>query len=212
MSQQPKILSTEELQSSEAKWVSLKKIKWQDPAGKERIWEAAGRKTQSKAGLDAVVIFTQITSQSSAFKPSTVIIEQYRPPLGAIVVEFPAGLVDADEDAAEAAIRELKEETGFEATLKDVVHVGPMTGADPGLTSSTMKLVTISLSLPPSHKSVPSPEQSLDEGEFILKRVIEIDSLHEVLEEYARKGFIIDARLEHFVRGYQVARILRNHN
>ena len=81
----------------------------------------------------AVVIFAQITSQSSAFKPSTIIIEQYRPPVGSIVVEFPAGLVDAEEDAAQAAVRELKEETGFDATLGDVVHVGPMTGADPGI-------------------------------------------------------------------------------
>lgn len=73
-----------------------------------------------------------IISQSNAFPPSTIIIEQYRPPLGAIVVEFPAGLVDAEEDAAAAAIRELKEETGFEAKIEDVKFVGPMTGADPG--------------------------------------------------------------------------------
>jgi 8-oxo-dGTP pyrophosphatase MutT (NUDIX family) len=53
-----------------------------------------------------------------------------------VVVEFPAGLVDAEEDAAEAAVREMKEETGFEVTKEDIVHIGPMTGADPGRYSS----------------------------------------------------------------------------
>jgi len=211
MSQQPKILSTEALESSDAKWVGLQKIKWQDPTGKERIWEAAARKTQSKAGLDAVVIFAQLTSASKAFKPSTVIIEQYRPPLGAVVVEFPAGLVDANETAVDAAVRELKEETGFEATKDDVTYVGPMTGADPGLTASTMKLVTISLTFPESETSVPSPQQSLDEGEFILKRVVEIDKLHGILEEYAAQGVIIDARLHHFAAGYAACKALGSH-
>jgi 8-oxo-dGTP pyrophosphatase MutT (NUDIX family) len=49
-----------------------------------------------------------------------------------VTIEFPAGLVDANESAADAAVRELKEETGFDATKEDVAHVGPMTGADPG--------------------------------------------------------------------------------
>jgi len=208
MPQEPKILSTEELQASEAKWVGLQKIRWQDPTGKERVWEAAARKTQSKAGLDAVVIFAQLTSASDAFKPSTVIIEQYRPPVGAVVVEFPAGLVDAEESAANAAVRELKEETGFEATMDDVKYVGPMTGADPGLTASTMKLVTIALEFPASETSVPSPQQSLDEGEFILKRVVEIDQLHDILQEYAKKGVLIDARLQHFAAGYAARKAL----
>jgi len=155
-----------------------------------------------------VVIFAQLTSASNAFKPSTVIIEQYRPPLGAVVVEFPAGLVDANESAADAAVRELKEETGFDATKEDVAHVGPMTGADPGLTASTMKLVTIALTFPASESSVPSPQQSLDEGEFILKRVVELDQLSNILEDYAQKGVIIDARLQHFAAGYAVSKAL----
>lgn len=43
------------------------------------------------------------------------IVRQYRPALEQLTWEFPAGLVDADEDAAETCRRELLEETGFPA-------------------------------------------------------------------------------------------------
>ena len=36
----------------------------------------------------------------------------------AVTVELPAGLIDAGETAAEAAVRELKEETGYTAVVQ----------------------------------------------------------------------------------------------
>lgn len=48
-----------------------------------------------------------------------VLVEQYRKPVGAMVIEIPAGLVgdlnDPDEPVLVAAARELEEETGFAA-------------------------------------------------------------------------------------------------
>lgn len=43
-----------------------------------------------------------------------VMIRQYRYPVGDYIYELPAGLIDAGENAKEAAIREMKEETGFD--------------------------------------------------------------------------------------------------
>lgn len=45
--------------------------------------------------------------------PEIVLQKQYRAPLDKIVIEVPAGLIDAGETAEEAAVRELKEETGY---------------------------------------------------------------------------------------------------
>lgn len=42
-----------------------------------------------------------------------MLIRQFRPPINAICIEIPAGLVDEGETPEQAAIRELKEETGY---------------------------------------------------------------------------------------------------
>ena len=47
-----KILSKSPLSANEAKWTRLVKIDWQDPSGKQRIWESAERSTRSKGGID----------------------------------------------------------------------------------------------------------------------------------------------------------------
>lgn len=43
-----------------------------------------------------------------------VMIRQYRYPVGDYIYELPAGLIDAGETAEEAAVREIKEETGYD--------------------------------------------------------------------------------------------------
>lgn len=44
---------------------------------------------------------------------SLVLTLQFRPPVGKVCVEFPAGLLDQGDTAKATAIRELKEETGL---------------------------------------------------------------------------------------------------
>ncbi|KAH8112551.1 hypothetical protein DFH11DRAFT_1728349 [Phellopilus nigrolimitatus] len=79
MSFQAKIIPSRELPASEAKWVTLKELEWQDQEGRQR------RNAQNAryAGIDAVAILAVIVIQSAknTFAPSTVIIEQYRPPM-----------------------------------------------------------------------------------------------------------------------------------
>jgi len=146
-----------------------------------------------------------LRSKTNAFPLSTVVIEQYRPPIDKFVIELPAGLVDDGETPEEAAIRELEEETGYKAD--HVVHVSPVIVSDPGMTSANMNLVVLNVVLP-DHLETPS--QRLETGEFIVKKVVQLSKLNNELKDYTEKGFIIDARLFHFASGYEMAIRLNN--
>lgn len=45
--------------------------------------------------------------------PEIILQKQYRPPLDKVTIEVPAGLIDEGETAEQAAVRELREETGY---------------------------------------------------------------------------------------------------
>lgn len=49
----------------------------------------------------------------SLLEDKVVLVRQYRYPLGGYIYEFPAGLVEPGEDIADAAVREMYEETGL---------------------------------------------------------------------------------------------------
>ncbi len=66
-----------------------------------------------------------------------LLVEQYRDPVARRVIELPAGLVgdlQADEPLAEAARRELIEETGYAARTIEIACTGPVTA---GLANET---------------------------------------------------------------------------
>lgn len=70
-----------------------------------------------------------------------MVILQYRPPVEAKCVEFPAGLIDAGETPEQAAVRELKEETGYEGKVCDV---SPTLAQQPGMTNANMQVLDCS--------------------------------------------------------------------
>lgn len=198
-----KIISEEPLDNKDAKWIRLKKIHYTDQDGKHRLWESAERTTRKDSGIDGVAVLAVLRSKTKAFPLSTVIIEQYRPPLDNIVIELPAGLVDAGETAEAAAIRELKEETGYEADLTIEPESSPIVVSDPGMTNANMKLVVVSVLL---EDKLETPTPHLDDGEHIITRVVELDQLDAELKAYDKKGFVVDARLSHFAAGYEMAK------
>lgn len=69
------------------------------------------RPTRPKSSaVDAIQILAILEKPSG---PEVLLEKQFRPPTGKIVVEFPAGMVDEGETPEQAAVRELREETGY---------------------------------------------------------------------------------------------------
>ena len=62
-----------------------------------------------KNKADGVVIYSLYGEKHD----KVVLVKQFRYSIGDYIYEFPAGLVDGDEDFHDAGIRELKEETGL---------------------------------------------------------------------------------------------------
>ena len=95
-------------------------------------WEFARRK-----GISGIVGIVAVTDDRKL-----LLVEQYRAPVGASVIELPAGLAgDAKgherEDLADAARRELLEETGYEARSMQRVAAG---AASAGMTDEIITL------------------------------------------------------------------------
>lgn len=76
-----------------------------------------------------------------------MILLQYRPPVEAFCVEFPAGLIDEGESPEQAGVRELKEETGYEGKVCSIHDVSPVLSKQPGMTNATMKVCLLTLPL-----------------------------------------------------------------
>ena len=119
-----------------------------------------------------------------------LLVEQFRPPVGCNVIEFPAGLAgdlenEPGETLEEAARRELLEETGYEAqslTKKTVV------ASSAGVTN---ELVTIFLA--DGLKKV--AEGGGDENETILLHEVPLDRADEWLAHAQSEGKLVDSRV-----------------
>jgi len=93
-------------------------------------WEYVTRK-----GATGVVVVVPLTDQGNV-----LLVDQFRPPLQRRVIEFPAGLAGDAEGAAgellaEAAQRELEEETGYYAARLEHIFTGPSSA---GLTDEVL--------------------------------------------------------------------------
>jgi ADP-ribose pyrophosphatase len=99
---------------------------------KEGHWEFADRVNAT----GAAIIIAVTTEQK------VLLVEQYRTPVHARTIELPAGIIgdepsSTDESIAEAARRELLEETGYTAEHIEAVTTGPSCS---GITSERVTL------------------------------------------------------------------------
>lgn len=147
---------------------------------KEGHWEYADR-TNAK-GAAIVVAVTE--------DRKLLLVEQHRIPVHACTIELPAGIIgddpgSSDEAHAEAARRELIEETGFEAGQLAALTHGPSSS---GLTSETVtmfhatKLRRVGVGGGVAHEDITVHEVVLAE-------------VHEWLKAKAKSGVLVDPKI-----------------
>lgn len=110
-------------------WLQIKEVGFLTKNGNQTAWQYVERK-----GNPAIVTVVVRSSRSGRI----LLIRQPRVPVRGPVVEFPAGLVDAGESLREAALRELREETGYAAQVE---RVSPLMPKSAGLSTEQAAFV-----------------------------------------------------------------------
>jgi ADP-ribose pyrophosphatase len=166
----------------EQAWTLLKEKHYLDTRGQEGRWTYIERRERREA---AVVVAT--TERSG----SLVLIEQFRIPFAAEVLEFPAGLIDPGESPEQAAERELAEETGYTGK---VVQIGPGVSSTAGLSTEIIHMVYMLVAEQPG--VVPRHEGS----ERIRVFTLPPEDIGSFLGECERDKRILDAKLYTYLR------------
>ncbi|CAG8977253.1 hypothetical protein HYALB_00009350 [Hymenoscyphus albidus] len=195
-----KVLKTEPLPEQEARWTKLIKTTYLDPLGTERTWEHAERRTRPADSLIDGVGIVAILEKPSG--PEIILQKQYRPPIDKVVIEVPAGLVDEGESAEEAAVRELREETGYVGKVEEGGS-GVMFN-DPGFCNTNLKMVHVTIDMSLEANQNPKPE--LEENEFIEVFTVPLRDLWVECARLEKEGFAIDARIGTLAEGIEIAR------
>ena len=160
-------------------WIALQKIRYLGHDGKIRTWESACRVKSQGA-----VMMIPVTRPDGKL----IIIRQFRPPVGRLIYEFPAGLINPDEDPADAAVRELKEETGYTGTVD---YCSPRVFTSPGLSSEFVHLVRMTVDL----DAQPDLATHFDESEYIETFLVGQDELTDFIRKAETEGFGVDNKI-----------------
>jgi 8-oxo-dGTP pyrophosphatase MutT (NUDIX family) len=127
-----------------------------------------------------------------------VLVRQYRPAINGYTIEFPAGLLESGETSEEAALRELKEETGWHG---EVTHMSSRLSVDPTCSSSIVRYATVKIN-GDSFENQSNPQPNKKEVVDLL--MIPISELHDRLTRLNKEGHVIDSRVEAFAIGLKM--------
>ena len=173
------------------KFLYLRELDYTDHRGLPRKWESCDR-TGEGAGC---FIFARIVPDDEV-----LLIRQYRPPCGKLVLEFPAGLIDPGETPEKTARRELFEETGYEGKIISVTNPAY---SSPGLTGEPITCVFMEIDGEAYRgKTV---EAHPEEVECIDVFRVPLKGLVEFVRQQEAEGVGVDTKIHMLIAGLGLA-------
>jgi 8-oxo-dGTP pyrophosphatase MutT (NUDIX family) len=169
-------------------WLEFTEITYQDEAGQQRSWEAVHRRFRN----EAAIIVAQLRPSGKY-----VLVRQFRPPTGGYVLEFPAGLVDSGETPAEAALRELSEETGYQG---EAVRVSMPLYSSPGMLGETCRFVFVDIDENLPTNKIPQPHS--EPGEFLDVYAVDPSEIPDLMKREEMKTSHVDIKLFAFFKDF----------
>ena len=168
------------------KWLRLEEIEFLDHKKRRRKWESVAR----SQGQGAVMMIP-ILRPSNRY----VLIQQYRPPIDKLVLEFPAGLIDLGEKPEETAVRELHEETGYRGTI---TWMSEPSYSSPGMSAEFV--VQAVMEIDETRPGNQNPVAENDDGENIEAFAVGKDQICDFLRERQDAGVTLDSKIvAHFL-------------
>ncbi len=170
----------------QGKWLKFCEREITDAHGNTKIWEYVTRRNTTGASC--------IVATTGGDDPRLILVKQFRPSIDSPVIEFPAGLIDSGESAADTALRELEEETGYTGKVLDV---GPVVYSSPGLTDESVIWVTVEVT--GRKEQCPTADEAIEVIELPL------NNLRAELQNLADTGVCIDAKLWFYAEGLKTS-------
>lgn len=193
---------TSEKQVAITEFLRLKTLSYTDEKGTERHWDCVQRIGFS----NAVAVFTILKTNRTdiTLEPECLLTVQFKPPVG-LALELPTSIMLPGESAEEAAVRTVKQNTGYRGVARKLSG-GPILSANScGLSDEKTRLVVVEVDLDADGNHKPKtrtvgnkaefrklhwhPPQELEEGELpITVHRVKLSQLGEYVHAHAHQA------------------------